>query len=240
MTVSIAFSGDLRRRLCSSPPAPTPIASVLAGSSRSRSASPIPTLWHSLRTCSLPQRLWRWDASQARRSHPRIQRSYALYPAGACDRLRLHLTLHQDDSQSLSGWTVNTWSRFARQRGERLRPLLAYPALATIPSPAAASAATLATAPLSRVARARTPASRARTLLAKDATRPRLAAALLHPDSSQTLQRLLPSSPSSNLKATAEAEPSGKMCPPRASTETGEDCSTSSRLYIFPRPPLPC
>ena len=21
---------------------------------------------------------------------------------------------------------------------------------------------------------------------------------------------------------------------------TGEDCSTSSRLYIFPRPPLPC
>ena len=33
----------------------------------------------------------------------------------------------------------------------------------------------------------------------------------------------------------AEAEPSSKMCPPRASTETGEDCSTSSRLYIFPR-----
>ena len=31
----------------------------------------------------------------------------------------------------------------------------------------------------------------------------------------------------------AEAEPSSQMCSPRASTETGEDCSTSSRLYIF-------
>ena len=41
------------------------------------------------------------------------------------------------------------------------------------------------------------------------------------------------------VKAMAPAEPSSKMCPPRASTETGEDCSTSSRLYIFPRPPLP-
>ena len=88
--------------------------------------------------------------------------------------------------------------------------------------------------PLSRAARARAPASRARTWLSKGASRPRLAAELLRPDSSQTLQRLLPSSASSNLKPMAEAEPSSKMCPPRASTETGEDCSTSSRLYIFP------
>ncbi len=41
---------------------------------------------------------------------------------------------------------MNTWSRFARQRGERLRPHLAYPALATPPPPAAASTTTLAAA----------------------------------------------------------------------------------------------
>ena len=51
-----------------------------------------------MRTCVCAFTINRWDASQARRSHPRIRRSYALYPAGACDRLRLHLTLHQDDS----------------------------------------------------------------------------------------------------------------------------------------------
>ena len=96
--------------------------------------------------------------------------------------------------------------------------------------------------PLSRAARARAPASRARTWLRR--TQPGRgwlrAAALLRPDSSQKRQRLLPSSARSNLKPTAEAEPSSKMCPPRASTETGEDCSTSSRLYIFSHPPLPC
>ena len=78
----------------------------------------------------------RWDAS---RPAALTLRSTIMVADWCLRRLRLHLTLHQDDSQSLSGWTVNTWSRFARQRGERLRPLLAYPALATTPPPAATS-----------------------------------------------------------------------------------------------------
>ena len=95
--------------------------------------------------------------------------------------------------------------------------------------------------PLSRAARARAPACRARTR-PKDATRPRLAAALLRPKGQPAaaaphVGRALGYAPAGT---TSRRGGCGKMCPPRASTETGEDCSTSSRLYIFPRPPLPC
>ena len=96
--------------------------------------------------------------------------------------------------------------------------------------------------PLSRAARARAPASHARTWLSKDAIRPRLAAALLRPKgrlaaAAPHVGRALGYAPAGT---TSWRGSFGKMCPPRASTETGEDCSTSSRLYIFPRPPLPC
>ena len=83
--------------------------------------------------------------------------------------------------------------------------------------------------------------NRARTR-PKDATRPRLAAALLRPKGQPAaaaphVGRALGYAPAGT---TSRRGGCGKMCPPRASTETGEDCSTSSRLYIFPRPPLPC
>ena len=129
--------------------------------------------------------------------------------------------------------------------GEYLEPFCKAERRASSPSPSLPSSGYDSSAgcyldhgasrgPLTRAARTPAPASRARTWLSKDATRPRLAAALLRLDSSQTLQRLLPSSARSNLKPLLEAVPSRKMRPPRASTETGEDCSTSSRLYIFP------
>ena len=152
-----------------------------------------------------------------------------------------------------------TASHFAPRRlsifvgldGEYLEPFCKAERRASSPSPSLPSSGYDSSAgcyldhgasrgPLTQAARTPAPASRARTWLSKDATRPRLAAALLRLDSSQTLQRLLPSSARSNLKPLLEAVPSRKMRPPRASTETGEDCSTSSRLYIFSRPPLPC
>ena len=152
-----------------------------------------------------------------------------------------------------------TASHFAPRRlsifvgldGEYLEPFCKAERRASSPSPSLPSSGYVSSAgccldhdasrgPLTRAARTPAPASRAWTWLSKDATRPRLAAALLRLDSSQTLQRLLPSSARSNLKPLLEAVPSRKMRPPRASTETGEDCSTSSRLYIFSRPPLPC
>ena len=61
---------------------------------------------------------------EARRSHPRIQRSYALYPTGACDRLRLHLTL-----------APRRLSIFVGLDGEYLEPFCKAERRASSPSP---------------------------------------------------------------------------------------------------------
>ena len=66
------------------------------------------------------------------------------------DGLAAHpIHLHQDDLQSLSGWTVNTWNRFARQRVRSAfaSPLYYLGAPSPTPAPAPTPAPTSAPAP---------------------------------------------------------------------------------------------
>ena len=73
----------------------------------------------SLRKCSLTRRLWRWDAprpvslTRGFKGHtPFIRPVFETASAASC-------LCHQVRLGLLSGWTMNAWSRFARQKEER-------------------------------------------------------------------------------------------------------------------------
>ena len=57
------------------------------------------------------------------------------------------LTYKQAELQSLSGWAVNTWNRFARQRVSEAFPLNYYPPWTPTSAPAPAPAPAPASAP---------------------------------------------------------------------------------------------
>ena len=88
----------------------------------------------SLRKCSLTRRLWRWDAprpvslTRGFKGHtPFIRPVFETASAASC-------LCHQVRLGLLSGWTMNTWSRFARQKEERTSSALIAAALHSAPA----------------------------------------------------------------------------------------------------------